>query len=71
MKKAIDLVIEKHPGLLPDPYNIELIAGSEEIPDPLENMSKTAGPAVRLGEGEGLVSHFMSSSISRLKWMSS
>merc|ERR1711974_402710 len=50
VKKAIDLAIEKHPGLLPDPYNIELIAGSEEIPDPLENMSKTAGPAVRLGE---------------------
>ena len=43
--------MEKNFSLLPEPYNIEVVACDEEIPDPLENMSKTAGPAVALGEG--------------------
>ena len=44
--------MEKNFSLLPEPYNIEVVACDEEIPDPLENMSKTAGPAVALGEGK-------------------
>ena len=44
-------MIEKNFSLLPDPYNIECVAIDVDIPDPLERMSKTAGPAVKLGEG--------------------
>ena len=51
VKKALDAIVEKNFSLLPEPYNIEVVACDEEIPDPLENMSKTAGPAVALGEG--------------------
>ena len=52
MKKALDMMIEKNFSLLPDPYNIECVACDDDIPDPLERMSKTAGPAVKLGEGK-------------------
>ena len=52
--------MEKNFSLLPEPYNIEVVACDEEIPDPLENMSKTAGPAVALGEGTIIINfHFL------------